>query len=110
VWLMLRKRLRKLSKQFTGSEASEGRADMIARTETTRLFNKYKLEGYKSSGLKGFKVWDSFIDDSTSSECRELNGQKRGLTEVFSLKDGREFMHPPSHVSCRSRVLFELEE
>ena len=106
----VKKEIKETFKQYTGSEASEGRADMIARTETTRLFNKYKLEGYKSSGLKGFKVWDSFIDDSTSSECRELNGQKRGLTEVFSLKDGREFMHPPSHVSCRSRVLFELEE
>jgi len=93
----------------TGTSTTEGKATMIARTESNRIHNESKLGSYKESGLKGVKVWDSFLDERTSGICKELHGQKVPVEKPFTLKDGREFMSPPSHPSCRSVVMFELE-
>lgn len=106
----IRETMNKYSGGKVKGKVTEGRAMKIARTESTRFHNQAKLTAYKESGLKGKKVWDSFFDNRTSSECKELNGQRAGLNEMFKLADGREFESPPSHPNCRSTVRFELDE
>lgn len=83
---------------------TEGRAMKIARTETNRIQNLGKLQAYQESKMVKYKVWDTFFDDRTSSECKELNGQKVLVSEPFILKDGRQFMSPPAHPNCRSVI------
>ena len=96
---------------YTGTSMKEGRAMMIARTESNRFRNNAKLAAYHESGLDGFKVWDARMDDRTSPLCRGLNGQKRGLRENFvDPKTGEEFLAPPAHPNCRSVIRFVLDE
>ena len=89
---------------------------MIARTETNRALNQGKLLAMKGSGIEMQKKWLTHKDDRTSPICMRLDGQTVELDEDF--KDdvsGWEGQSPPSHVNCRSTVLFiekeeELEE
>jgi len=96
---------------YTGTSMKEGRAMMIARTESNRFRNNAKLAAYKESGLDGFKVWDARMDDRTSPICTRMNGQKKGLRENFvDPKTGEEFIAPPAHPNCRSVLRFVLNE
>jgi len=85
----------------------ENRAEMIARTETNRAENNGKLLAIKGSGLEYNKKWITHKDDRTSPICRRLDGQIAELDENF--KDsvsGWEGQSPPSHVNCRSTIVF----
>ena len=95
--------------QYTGVGDNDGRATKIARTEINRFHNSSKLRAYKESGLDGYKVWDSFLDERTSPFCKELSGQKRELDEFFTTEKGGQWLQPPSHPNCRSVIRFELE-
>ena len=97
----------RVSKVF---DVGENRAEMIARTETNRAENQGKLQGFKASGEKLKKQWSTHLDDRTSPICKRLNGQVVGLNENFNDKtSGWAGPVPPSHVNCRSSVLY-LEE
>tara|TARA_Y100000034_G_scaffold35587_1_gene43662 strand:- start:145 stop:1275 length:1131 start_codon:yes stop_codon:yes gene_type:complete len=97
--------------KYTGTTLKEGRAMMIARTESNRFRNNAKLSAFRESGLDGFKVWDARMDDRTSPICQSLNGQKVGLSENFvDPKTGEEFIAPPAHPNCRSIIRFVLDE
>ncbi len=93
-------------------DKGEVRAEMIARTETNRADNQGKLLAMKGSGLEMVKRWLTHEDDRTSPICQRLDGQTVGLNDEF--KDnvsGWTGQAPPSHVNCRSTVLFiEKEE
>lgn len=98
---------KKVQEIFT--KASKGQAERIARTETTRLFNRSKLASYKDAGVK-FKWWDAVHDNKTSEICNRL-GNKYDRDGVIPIDElfiddvtGKSFEHPPSHVSCRSVV------
>ena len=98
----------RVSKVF---DVGENRAEMIARTETNRAENQGKLQAFKSSGEKLKKKWSTHKDDRTSPICNRLDGQTVGINESF--KDnasGWEGTAPPSHVNCRSSVLYYTEE
>ena len=85
----------------------DNRAEMIARTETNRALNQGKLLAMKGSGIEMQKRWLTHKDDRTSPICNRLDGQTVGLDEDF--KDsvsGWTGQANPSHVNCRSTILF----
>ena len=87
--------------------AGEVRAEMIARTETNRAENQGKLQAFKSSTEDFNKKWVSAKDERTSEICMRLHGQVVGMNENFKDKrTGWEGPVPPSHVNCRSAVVF----
>lgn len=71
------------------------RAEMIARTETTRLANLGALENYKDNGIQKVR-WIAALSDRTCPECEELNGQ------IFDITDPTL---PPAHVDCRCTIM-----
>ncbi|MEX2206774.1 MAG: phage minor head protein [Myxococcota bacterium] len=83
------------------------KAERIVRTELHHSLgagNQAALEG-AAEVLPGLKrQWDATLDTRTSGVCRTLNGQVRGIREVF-VAEGKSFAHPPAHPNCRSRVL-----
>lgn len=93
-----------------GDEATEGRAQLIARTESNRAFNNAKLDAYKNSGVRGKKRWNAFFDNRTSKVCNFLDGQVVGLKDDFVDEKGNRYEHPPAHPNCRSVVEFVIEE
>ena len=94
-------------------DVTNNRATMIARTETTRFQNHGKLESYKKSGVVHFVKWEAFLDDRTSSVCRELHKHKPiPLGNAFNttFMNGKkqamwEGTMPPAHPNCRSEVV-----
>ncbi len=93
-------------------DKGENRAEMIARTETNRAENNGKLLAMKGSGLDMEKKWVTHEDDRTSPICMRLDGQTVGINESFKdPSNGWEGQSPPSHVNCRSTMIFlEKEE
>jgi SPP1 gp7 family putative phage head morphogenesis protein len=84
----------------------ETRAKAIARTESHRAHNVGGFEAAKQSGLNVRKQW--FNPNPGSDVCKHLTGKVIGMDEKFSYK-GEEFMTPPAHVNCRSRLLYIQE-
>ncbi|MHA1737905.1 MAG: phage portal protein [Candidatus Heimdallarchaeota archaeon] len=88
-------------------DVGKNRAEMIARTETNRAENNGKLLAMKGSGLDMNKQWVTHEDDRTSPICQRLDGQVVGLEEDFKdAVSGWEGQSPPSHVNCRSSMIF----
>ena len=91
-------------------DVGENRAEMIARTETTRSSNFGKLHAYQKAGVKGKKRWLTHFDNRTSDVCKRLDGQEVGIDEDFhDAKTGWKGKVPPAHVSCRSDWIFVPE-
>jgi SPP1 gp7 family putative phage head morphogenesis protein len=91
-------------------DVGENRAEMIARTESNRAENHGKIQAFKTSGEKFTKKWIAAMDDRTSPICRRMNGQEVKENENFT-DDPTGFAGPcpPSHVNCRSSVIFLTE-
>ena len=88
-------------------DAGENRAEMIARTETSRASNFGTLGALKAGDAEGKKVWVSAHDDRTSALCKRLDGQEVGLYEDFKDPKGEwSGPAPPAHVNCRSTFAF----
>lgn len=91
-------------------DVGENRAEMIARTETNRAENHGKIQAFKTSGEKFHKRWIAAMDDRTSPICRRMHGQEVKENENFNDNDtGWEGPCPPSHVNCRSTVIFTTD-
>ena len=91
----------------------ENRAEMIARTETNRAENQGRLLAMKGSGIEDEynKEWVSALDDRTSPLCKRLDGQTVSVNGNFKdTKSGWEGQASPSHVNCRSRIIFVEKE
>lgn len=87
---------------------SQARAEAIARTELNRAENQGELQAMKSIGRKVTKTWIAAKDDRTSVLCKRLDGQTVDVNEKF--KDGsEEWDCPPSHVNCRSTVIYNVD-
>lgn len=83
------------------------RAEKITRTELNRSENLGSLGAMKKSGKKMTKTWSSAHDNRTSALCKRLDGQTVPLDKKFKDKEG-EWDAPPSHVNCRSSLLFNI--
>ncbi len=98
----------RVSKVF---DVGENRAEMIARTETNRAENQGKLQAFKSSGEDYVKKWNTHFDARTSPICKRLDGQEVGMDQNFKDKTSKwEGPAPPSHVNCRSSMIFVLKD
>jgi len=77
------------------------KAERIARTESTRVFNAAAIDRYQKAGLKKWK-WYAAVDERTCPIC----GAKH--EKVFSVGDPT----PPAHPNCRCTTLpyFEPEK
>jgi hypothetical protein len=89
-------------------EVNYVRARAIARTESHRAYNVGGFEAAKQSGLKLKKQW--YNPSPQTTICKTLVRHKPiPLNEPF-VYDGENFMAPPGHVNCRSRILYVQEE
>lgn len=71
----------------------EKRAEMIAATETTRIFSEGNALAWQSTGFVNQVRFNTSEDDSVCPYCSPLDGQ------VFDVDD---YGHkPPIHASCR---------
>ena len=68
-------------------EVANTRAVSIARTEVISSANKASLEAYRQSGVVEKKEWISAADGRTRPS-HQINGQKVGLDEMFTLGSG----------------------
>ena len=93
-------------------DVGETRAEAIARTETNRAEGQGRLQAFKSSGETDYlKKWITHHDDRTSPLCNRLDGQTVGINENFKDKTtGWEGPTHPSHVNCRSTVIYIPKE
>ncbi len=80
------------------------RADLVARTETTRAFNGAPNEALRTlgreTGRKFTKTWSGALDDRERDEHVAIEGETVGIDEVFS--NGLQF---PGEPNCRCVAL-----
>lgn len=97
----LRKRIQELG------AFGPSRAELIARTETTRVYNGAQLESMTAyaadSGEKIQKTWIATRDARTRDEHAALDGETRGVDEAFS-----NGLQVPGEPNCRCTIGFEL--
>ena len=100
-----------------GPETSRYRADMIARTESSRAQHAGQNLAWKQSGVVSAEVWSAAPD--CCDFCQVMDGKVAGLDEAFlavggsvDLEDGRSLVnnyetvgYPPLHPHCRCDVL-----
>jgi len=94
-------------------DVGDNRAEMIARTETNRADNNGKLLAVKGSNMdeEYNKKWVTHEDDRTSPICQRLDGQVVGVNKDFKDPGSPwEGQSPPSHVNCRSSIVFIEKE
>jgi uncharacterized protein with gpF-like domain len=102
---------------YTGSENWDGRARLIAATETARHFNSSQLAHAllrEKQGILGMiKEWDTTMDDKERTAHRLANGQARPLNQPFVV-GGENLMFPldptgsPENViNCRCSMDFK---
>lgn len=98
------------------------RAEMIARTETTRATQRATLDVYKSNGVVK-KVWFTAVDERVCQWCGPMNGRTLAVAKPFFEKgdtftgvdggvlklDFSSTPAPPLHPSCRCVIAPVIE-
>lgn len=79
-----------------GKAITSIRAERIVLTETAKAMSTIELESARRNAIKE-KIWRTSIDDRVCPICSPLEGEQKGINELFSA--GVEA--PPAHVSCR---------
>lgn len=96
-------------------EASDARANLIARTEVARASNFGTKEGYRQSGVVTYTEWFTAGDEAVCPYCQPMQGKKSYLDNSYfdkgdsflgndnkTLDFGYETIEdPPLHVQCR---------
>lgn len=72
------------------------RAQMIAQTESTRVYASANRDAFEATGLVDEMVWNTAQDDLVCPICGPLAGTSIGIGDVDSL--------PPAHINCRCWV------
>lgn len=90
----------KLAIQDVMDEATEYRAFMIARTETSYATNMGTLSAYKGAGMET-KTWLTGQDERVCEICGGVDGEEVGIDEEFSI--GKQA--PPAHPNCRCTII-----
>ncbi len=87
------------------------RAQVIARTESTRATNGGSLQAARLSGVVLQKEWLATLDNRVRESHRSAHGQRVGLEDDFTVGDARG-QHPggmdraEESVQCRCTLLF----
>ena len=100
--------LMKLTQQIGTIFLNPDRAQMIAASESSRLYHMGQLITAKESGEVHGKTWLASAD--ACDLCLELNGKTVPLDEPFVKEPGRygTVMAPPRHVRCQCSLTYEL--
>jgi SPP1 gp7 family putative phage head morphogenesis protein len=92
-----------------GGGFSKARARLIARTETTTIFNGAPIESLsefgKTTGRSFLKTWFGVMDEKERDEHVEMEGETVGIDEDFS--NGFPY---PCEPNCRCMTLTHEEE
>ena len=90
-------------KQATGQ--SFNNAFRLIRTESAHVDSAVTLDGFKQAKEEiGYQyyIYDAFLDDRTSTICRELDGKR------FKIDDAEVGVnYPPLHPNCRSTAVLD---
>jgi len=79
-----------------GNKLSDVSLERYARTKTTEVFNRGRVDYFKSTGVVSAYQFSAILDDVTSDICGELNG--------LTFPAG-EAPIPPLHFNCRSVLI-----
>ena len=79
-----------------GKALTEVSLERYARTKTTEVFNRGRLEYFESTGVVAAYQYSAIMDDVTSDICSELD------EKVFEMADAPI---PPLHFNCRSTLI-----
>jgi SPP1 gp7 family putative phage head morphogenesis protein len=100
---------KRIKEQFV---ISENRARAILQTETNRIYGTGSYNAAKQSGVEFYKYIDATLDKRTSEICKDLDlrygspEQAIPIDDKFKLINGKEELHNPFHVNCRSVTLY----
>lgn len=72
------------------------RAEMIAVTETTRVYSQGNQMAWESTGVVGGMVWETVADDLVCEICGPMNDTEIGIGDIDAM--------PPAHPRCRCRT------
>jgi len=86
-------------------DAEAYRTDAIARTEVSASLNTGAVDAYKQAGVNSLE-WVAILDDTTSDECQQNDGEIREIGKSFPAGADR----PPQHVNCRCSVVAVFED
>lgn len=89
-----------LMKRF---DVSYSDANRVARTELTYVQNQATKDSFVKAGVKEYEYLAE-IDDRTSEECEELDGQRFPIESAIVGVN-----YPPRHPNCRCTVLAVLD-
>lgn len=76
------------------------RAERIAVTETTRLFNEGAKRTYRAAGVE-YVEWSTVMDDVVCSTCMDLQNESRAKPWPINAPAA----NPPAHVNCRCHLI-----
>lgn len=89
------------------------RAELIARTETTRVTNgaaRDSLSAYQAeSGRVAMKTWVSARDSRVRDAHRAMDGKQLPVDEVFQVP-GEGEQQAPSYPNCRCTLIYSIAE
>lgn len=77
------------------------RADLVARTETTRLYSEGNRLSYKADGVQQVE-WRTVGDGRVDPVCADLDGEKMPVEGAT--------MYPPAHPGCRCWIAPVIDE
>ena len=104
---------KRIKEQFV---ISENRARAILQTETNRIYGTGSYNAAKQSGIEFYKYIDATLDKRTSEICKDLDlrygspEQAIPIDDKFKLINGKEELHNPYHVGCRTVTLYIPKE
>lgn len=100
------------------TQASDTRAEMIARTESLKASNSASVEAYRQSGVVKAKEWLAERDARTCPFCLKQDGKFTDLNKNFfeegdTITEGGQTLtiqftnvgEPPLHVDCRCTTI-----
>jgi hypothetical protein len=115
--------LRKIIQEIEKAGVNAYRAELIARTETTKAANQGALLGAVSTGLQSVKEWIAILDDRTRRTPRDMfdhftmDGKQVPIDELFTVTGSEstasmEYPGDPSGglgniCNCRCTIGFE---
>jgi SPP1 gp7 family putative phage head morphogenesis protein len=78
------------------------RSQMIAQTETTRVFAQGNRDAFESTDLVEQVKWQAANDELVCPICGELNNTLIDVADISAL--------PPAHINCRCYILPVVSE
>ncbi len=79
-----------------GKKLSDVSLERYARTKTTEVYNRGRMEFFEASGIVEAYQFSAILDDVTSEICGDLHGK------IFKADDAP---CPPLHFNCRSVMI-----